>query len=187
VELGNSAALSFTLSNDGGVEASFALSEFEGSFQPVSGSISQEKNLPASPASPPEGQDVLIACADFNYGEGKACQPFASILRKFTDIRSVDVFDASAGTPTLDELLHYDVVITWQNDNYADSVQMGNVLADYVDAGGKVINSWWAFPGILEGRFSDENYTAMNGNDWVITMAPILLWPVSPSCASGSM
>ncbi|MEM8712088.1 MAG: PEP-CTERM sorting domain-containing protein, partial [Planctomycetota bacterium] len=49
---------------------------------------------------------------------------------------SVDVIDAGAGTPTLAELMTYDAIITWSNFNFADSAALGNVLADYHDAGG---------------------------------------------------
>lgn len=52
---------------------------------------------------------------------------------------AADYFDASAGTPTLAQLLTYDCVYTFQNFNYNDRVLMGNRLADYVDAGGRVI------------------------------------------------
>jgi hypothetical protein len=52
---------------------------------------------------------------------------------------SVSYFDARAATPTLAQLLPYDVVYTWVNYAYFDNVGMGNVLADYVDQGGNVV------------------------------------------------
>jgi hypothetical protein len=51
----------------------------------------------------------------------------------------VDYFDAFGGTPGLALLQNYDVVYTWTNNAYADRVAFGNVLADYVDGGGKVL------------------------------------------------
>ena len=52
---------------------------------------------------------------------------------------AVDYFDASAGTPTLAQLLAYDCVYTLLNSNYLDKTLMGDRLADYADAGGRVI------------------------------------------------
>ncbi|HNT22951.1 MAG TPA: S8 family serine peptidase [Anaerolineales bacterium] len=78
----------------------------------------------------------------------------------------VDGFDARYATPALAQLQAYDVVITWSAALYQDPTGIGNVLADYVDGGGKVINmmfalgtDFWA----MGGRFMDEAYTAMNG------------------------
>jgi len=62
----------------------------------------------------------------------------------FGDLGTVTAYDAGYGTPTLDELLDYDVVITWNNYGYADAYALGDVLADYVDEGGKVINMMYA-------------------------------------------
>ena len=65
----------------------------------------------------------------------------------------------------LGQLEAYDVVVTWSNYTYNSAANMGNVLADYVDDGGRVINlmfgldpSWG-----LQGRFVNEGYTAMTG------------------------
>lgn len=51
----------------------------------------------------------------------------------------VDYYDARSGTPTALELATYDCVYTWVSSAYADADLFGNRLADYVDAGGKVI------------------------------------------------
>lgn len=56
---------------------------------------------------------------------------------------SVDIISTTrfggGRTPTLTELLQYDAVLTWSNDSHDDSVALGNVMADYVDAGGGVV------------------------------------------------
>ncbi len=52
---------------------------------------------------------------------------------------NADYYDAQAATPTLAELQQYDCVFTWANSSYADMTAMGDVLADYVDAGGVVV------------------------------------------------
>jgi len=87
---------------------------------------------------------------------------------------SVDIFDAQNGTPTLTNLLNYDAVLVTSNFSYADPVGLGNVIADYIDAGGGVVNSLysensprelivpgWGDNGInldLSSRFYTKNY-----------------------------
>jgi hypothetical protein len=51
----------------------------------------------------------------------------------------VDYFDASAATPTAGLMAGYDAVFTWPNYSYADRDLFGDRLANYVDAGGKVL------------------------------------------------
>ena len=71
----------------------------------------------------------------------------------------VDYFSAQLATPTLDELYSYAAVMTWCNYPYADNVAMGDVLADFVDAGGKVILGQWCFPtagNYLAGRIMED-------------------------------
>jgi hypothetical protein len=69
-------------------------------------------------------------------------------------------FDARVATPTLDYLMQFECIMTWADYLYADPVGMGNVLADYVDQGGRVILGQWCYPGgqfaRLAGRIIDE-------------------------------
>ena len=58
----------------------------------------------------------------------------------------VDYFDAGIDTPTLEELRRYTCVLTWVNYPYADMVAMGDVLAEYVDHGGRVLLGQWTQP-----------------------------------------
>jgi hypothetical protein len=68
---------------------------------------------------------------------------------EFTDVQSkllgtgffdsVDLFDAAMGTPTLGQLLAYDSLFVFSNVNFFDRESLGDVLADYVDAGGGVV------------------------------------------------
>jgi hypothetical protein len=107
--------------------------------------------------------DVLLAVAD-----GTAV--IEGLLEAYGDLGAVDVFDASIATPTLAELQAYDVVLTWSNYFYLDATAMGNVLADYIDVGGKVSNlNFSMIPWVgygLAGRFVTENYTAMWGTNY---------------------
>ncbi len=88
-------------------------------------------------------------------------------LSAYGDLVVIDEYDARSATPTLAELQNYDVVITWSNNTYSDAVTLGNNLADYVDAGGKVINSMFSDVSgwSLSGRFVNENYHAMFGTE----------------------
>ena len=83
-------------------------------------------------------------------------------LAAFPDINSVDYFDARVVAPTLPDLVPYDVVIAMSNDSWADSVATGDVLADYVDGGGKVIDAVGCFDTgggwELAGRFVTGGY-----------------------------
>ena len=56
-----------------------------------------------------------------------------------------DFWDASASTPTLDDIKDYCCVFTWGNYAYADPVGFGDVLAAFVDQGGKVILGQWTY------------------------------------------
>ncbi|MCB9914794.1 MAG: hypothetical protein H6828_06540 [Planctomycetes bacterium] len=60
------------------------------------------------------------------------------------DFLTVDVINAATSTPTLLDLQAYQAVIVWSNVNFADNVALGDVLADYVDAGGGVVISTFA-------------------------------------------
>jgi uncharacterized repeat protein (TIGR01451 family) len=89
-----------------------------------------------------------------------------STLSAFPDL-VVTVWDGNAGTPTVAGMLAYDVVlvgndILWSSSTI-DKVTLSNNLADYVDAGGKVLVGsfvWsyddWGFGG---GRFITDDYS----------------------------
>jgi len=74
----------------------------------------------------------------------------------------VDYFDARYGTPDQTLLADYDAVMTWVNYAYADSELMGDNLADFVDAGGRVILGQWCFYSStaipLGGRIMEPEY-----------------------------
>ena len=54
-------------------------------------------------------------------------------------LSAVDSFDVTTATPTLSKLQMYDAVLVWSDLSFFNSVALGNVLADYVDAGGGVV------------------------------------------------
>jgi hypothetical protein len=79
-------------------------------------------------------------------------------------IGQVDTFDAQSATPTLAQLLAYDVVVPFSNSYFASAEAMGNVLADYQDGGGIVVAfafDWLSSYGIA-GRWLSGGYTPFN-------------------------
>ena len=60
-------------------------------------------------------------------------------IAAFPDVAAVDLFEACAVVPTVAQLSGYDLVVSTSNNYYPDQVAYGNALADFVDAGGVVV------------------------------------------------
>jgi hypothetical protein len=79
---------------------------------------------------------------------------------------TVTTFDASSATPTASDFDGIDVVFVVSDGSWADSVALGNVLADFVDGGGRVVESTFSLYcpedslGV-SGRWVTEGYGAM--------------------------
>ncbi|MEJ2720734.1 MAG: S8 family serine peptidase, partial [bacterium] len=107
------------------------------------------------------GEPVDIALVHSNVN----LTAFLPALSAYPDIGTVDVIDGQAIVPTLGTLLQYDCVVLTINSVLADPIGMGDVLADYVDAGGAVILTEGAFTNhppfdfSIYGRFMDEGYS----------------------------
>jgi hypothetical protein len=74
---------------------------------------------------------------------------------------SVDVLNVVSSTPTLAQLQAYDAVLFFSDASFADPTTFGNVLADYVDAGGGVVQatfSFWIAGIVIGGRWRAQNY-----------------------------
>lgn len=114
--------------------------------------------------------NVLMVVAD----DDASGSPIQLLLQAYGDLGAVDIMDARTATPTLGQLQAYDVVLTWSNYLYFDPVSLGNILADYIDSGGKVINLVFSVSigsdHSIQGRFFNENYMAINTtlNSWGI-------------------
>ncbi|HOT91991.1 MAG TPA: PKD domain-containing protein, partial [Anaerolineae bacterium] len=185
LELGTNATLPLTLTNSGAGMATFELREQDRGFVPTVLGGPVVVTIPAGPVAAPDGTavaggaymprpersvtiaqqfvlgatpNILLLHADDGNGE-----PIRSLLQAYGDLGVVDVYDARYSTPTLVELQAYDVVITWNNYAYQDATAMGNVLADYVDSGGKVVDLEFALDSSwgMQGRFVSAGYTAM--------------------------
>ncbi len=77
---------------------------------------------------------------------------------------SVDYIDGYlSGLVPLTTLEHYDCVFTWNNHQYAPG--QGDVLADYVDGGGKVVILGWAITQCYGRIVDDADYCPMIGGD----------------------
>ncbi len=64
---------------------------------------------------------------------------------------------------TLEHLRPYDAVLTWSNDSHQDSEHLGDLLADYADAGNGVVTAVFTNTTTnearqLKGRWEDEGY-----------------------------
>ncbi|MBD3169965.1 MAG: S8 family serine peptidase [candidate division Zixibacteria bacterium] len=90
-----------------------------------------------NPGGLPVRQDLKVAMCIADYDN--AHQEVADTLLASGEAEEVDFIDCQNGTPSLDVLLEYDVVIAWTNYTFADPEAMGNVLADYIDEGGAVV------------------------------------------------
>jgi hypothetical protein len=92
------------------------------------------------------------------------CEPpteFQAQLKAFPDVAAVDIFNACVGTPTLAELTPYDMAVSMDNSGYEDQVAIGNVLADYIDAGGLLFQyAYDTEEGLApQGRLASGGYT----------------------------
>jgi len=107
---------------------------------------------------------VLVCGADDAAG-------LADVQQKLTgagQFTRVDVLDVRGTTPTLAQLQGYDAVLVFNNTNgYQDPTAIGDVMADYVDAGGGVVCMMFEIAmtsGVhpsLQGRWNSQGYYAI--------------------------
>ena len=72
----------------------------------------------------------------------------------------IDILD-SPSSISLSDLIPYDAVLVWTDGNFVDPVNIGDVLKEYVNAGGGVILSTYALssPWAIQGGILDGNYS----------------------------
>ena len=104
-------------------------------------------------------------------------------------VAQADGFDTGTGTPTPAQLASRDLVVSIGDSDYADAASWGNLLADYVDAGGTVLQTAYdnwndPAPGVPrpEGRFAAGGYPPLSPgpNDNADTALGQVLVPSSP-------
>ena len=75
------------------------------------------------------------------------------------------VVDAVTGVPTQAQLDAHDAVLVFNNGGHADPVRLGNVLADYFDANGHVVEALYGTGGLggMSGRWLSDGYSVLGG------------------------
>ncbi len=96
-------------------------------------------------------------------------------LLVFADVTTVDTFNGAVGTPLLALLQVYTAVIIVVNSPFLDPVSTGNVLADYVDAGGGVVMTLASFINgfDIRGRFLTGGYFPFNPGSGPVGMSTL--------------
>ena len=188
LDMGTVMTYPLTITNSGHLAANFEMIEMSYGYQPAL-SGPRVINVPQSHRAK-EGSGLMDVDWPFRYPLGgtyvdanplavqKAkvllyhaddnAEPLHTILSGYPDIESVDVWDDYwDGTPTLGDLTPYDVVIVWNDYAYGDPEALGNVLADYVDAGGKVILTAfnWYDEDQLQGRLMKHYSPLLSTNE----------------------
>jgi PASTA domain len=104
-------------------------------------------------------------------------------------VAAVDTFDTSVGTPSQELLAGYDVVASNGDSSYFDQALYGDRLANYIDAGGAVIqwayDNWDSSTAHPTGRFESGGYPPFipGPNDNMNTSLGTRLVPNSPLLA----
>ncbi|MBW7998443.1 MAG: ThuA domain-containing protein [Candidatus Glassbacteria bacterium] len=83
----------------------------------------------------------------------------------------VDTYDNTIATPTLADLSAYQAVMVWTDGSPASVTALGDLLADYVDAGGGVVVATYGHAAgygvggtFAAGGYSPFNFDAVNPN-----------------------
>lgn len=115
----------------------------------------------------------------------------ANALTGYPGVAAVDTFDTSAGTPTPETLATYDLVASTgdSGSGYQDQALWGNRLADFLDAGGALIqfayDNWDESNAHPTGRFESGGYAPFipGPDDALPTSLGAILVPGSPLLA----
>ena len=94
---------------------------------------------------------------------------------------AVDVIDAEFSTPSLAQLTPYKALLVYSDHSFNDPFALGDVLADYFDAGGRVVvavgGNCLGFS--ILGRFVDDGYHVLGFGDLDSFFPPASLGVVS--------
>jgi hypothetical protein len=121
------------------------------------------------------GGCVLAALAGMSLAVSTAAQPDVAVVVgwddtndcRFVHVRdilmasglfnTVTLINGTTSTPTLVELQVFQAVLTFSDQGYQDPDQFGNVLADYVDAGGGVVMAVFSNASVpIAGRWEPD-------------------------------
>src|SRR4051794_19899448 len=105
---------------------------------------------------------VLIAYSD----GGNPVSALRDQIAALPGVAAVDPLDAGTTTPSLTTIRSYDVVLTFSNNDYANSTMLGEELATYADEGGVVVEFAFDWDGRAErrlgGRWATAGYSPYN-------------------------
>lgn len=95
-------------------------------------------------ATAPASAQIRVALCGAAQSTNTACQWVDVQTRllatnQFATVDIINVTTTGGGTPPLTQLLGYDALLCWTNTAPANNQTWGDVLADYVDAGGGVV------------------------------------------------
>jgi hypothetical protein len=114
---------------------------------------------------------------------------FITALKAKPGVAAVDDYDALTSTPDPTTLAGYDLIVSTGDSDYQDAGLYGNRLADYIDAGGAVIqfayDNWEELNAHPRGRFDSGGYPPFipGNNDNNDTTLATPLVPNSPLLA----
>jgi hypothetical protein len=120
---------------------------------------------PAASATPCTGPTIAaIGAAAYSYQDDVVAKLQGTCL--FSQVDRISAWD---GTPTLGQLSGYDAVLVYSDYGFQNNVAIGDVLADYVDGGGRVVVgalSFWTSDHTLGmgGRLSTGGYLPFTQN-----------------------
>ncbi len=157
------ATLPLTLTNTGALTTTFNLKEQEYGYKPM-------RLQDDDPLNQRVWLDVLIISTLAQDDAEALSYVLTSSWDTWDTIRKADIFDATKDdTPTLAYLQDYDSVVLAGEHAFADPVALGDILADYLDAGGTVVQSVPTFSSNppdnppdawqIQGRFADDTYS----------------------------
>ena len=139
--------------------------------------------VPASAVAqddPPEPCDVAVLGAPSSWVNNFDLQ---IVLAADGRLGRIDAFELSEYTPDADDLEPYDAVLVYTEEPFADADLMGDRLADFVDEGGGVVVSAYAFSGPtgIGGRLVSEGYMPFTNTGTNSGLAgPMRMEPVIP-------
>lgn len=113
----------------------------------------------AQPAAAPSGPVVALLGSD----EAAWMQDVRCKLQDLQLFSRVDTLNVGTTTPALTTLVDYDAVLTWSNYSFNNPTALGNVLADYVDQDGGVVQSAFSLDAVdstraIAGRWAGGGY-----------------------------
>lgn len=138
--------------------AMFALTGCEGDTGPAGPDGPQGPGGPQGPTGEP-GPIHYAALASDGAVASVALAMFT--LGGFTEGSTYTSFNPNSALPVLADLAGIDVVVAWTNNAPADPAGIGDLLADFVDAGGRVVLAQGAFSGgfAFTGRIMTSGYS----------------------------